>query len=142
MLFLLYQLLFPLMAIGILCKLLLDGRARILRETGGQIRQRLGLLSKEDLAGLRASDEPVIWVHAASIGEVNAAALLFEAMRTSAQAPRILLTTSTVTGQRHATSLAIPPDLAVLAPADFHPCVAAFLRRTRPYALVVMETEL
>ena len=83
-----------------------------------------------------------MWVHAASLGEVGAAAPLLKLILTSPHPPKILLTTSTVAGQKRAQALEFPPDLAVLAPVDFYPCVLALLRRTQPYALLIIETEL
>jgi 3-deoxy-D-manno-octulosonic-acid transferase len=76
------------------------------------------------------------------VGEVNAAAPLLSAIMTSPRAPKVVLTSSTAAGQRRAQSLAIHPDLACLAPADFLPFVSAFLSRARPSTLLVIETEL
>lgn len=142
MLFILYQSLFPFVIVGILIKLIIDGRGGILKETPRQIRQRLGLLTKEELKRLRAAHEKVLWIHAASVGEVNAAAPMLEAILASSGRPRILLTTSTAAGLKFAKAMSAGPDLTVLAPADFYPIVAAFLRRVRPDALLIMETEL
>jgi 3-deoxy-D-manno-octulosonic-acid transferase len=142
MIFMVYQLFFPLVVVGVLIKLLFDGRGSILRETPRQIRQRLGLLSREELGCLRPAQERVLWIHAASVGEVNAAAPILEAILASSGRPRILLTTSTAAGLKHAKAMSSGPDLAILAPADFYLFVTVFLRRVRPDALLIMETEL
>jgi 3-deoxy-D-manno-octulosonic-acid transferase len=73
---------------------------------------------------------------------VNAAAPLIEYILTSPRAPKLVLSTSTTAGQKRAQSLPLHPDLAVLAPCDFLPCLGAFLRRVRPFALLIIETEL
>ncbi|MFH1724158.1 MAG: 3-deoxy-D-manno-octulosonic acid transferase [Elusimicrobiota bacterium] len=136
---LLYQIVFPLIGLMILARMLLAGRGGAIREGAPDIRQRLGLLSPEERA--RLGDGPVAWFHAASVGEVRAAAPLLRMLAAAADRPRILVTTSTVSGREHARKLP-EVDLAVLAPMDFFPAVSAFLRRARPRSLVLIETEL
>lgn len=137
----LYQALFPLVILGVLLRLVLLGRGAILREGLAELRQRLGLPSREELGALVEEGRPSLWVHAASVGEVRAAEPLLRRLAAAPDAPRMVVTTSTVAGRERARA-AIPEVPAVLAPMDFHPCVRAFLRRIRPAGLVLVETEL
>ena len=82
-----------------------------------------------------------IWVHAVSVGEVQAAAILIAALRARAPGTEIALTCATPTGRSRAASLL--PGLAVsYAPYDLPGAVRRFLRRLHPGLLIVLETEL
>ncbi len=131
-----YQLFFPAVALAVAIGFILAGRGASLREGPAELRQRLGCISAAELGRLRP--DPVLWIHAASVGEVAAAAALLKKLRGSS---KILMTTSTVAGREQASRLD-GVDLAVLAPCDFYPAVYAFLKRARPHALVIVETEL
>lgn len=86
------------------------------------------------------SDRP-LWLHAASVGEVQALAPLLRALRS--QAPDLPLLVTTFTAAGAARARALDPALAVLPlPWDLRPCVGAFLARVAPRALLVMEAEL
>lgn len=135
---LLYQLLFPLIALGVLGRLVLAGRSRSLRESLADLRERLGLPSEDALKGLEG---PLIWVHAASVGEMLAAAPLLRELGSLEPKPAVLVTASTRTGREKARSLP-GAAAAMLAPMDFYPAVALFLSRVRPHALILIETEL
>src|SRR5437762_1766426 len=97
-----YQLLFPLLGVGVAIKMLAAGRGRSLREGKDPIRQRFGLLSAEETARLAGR---VVWIHAASVGEVQAATPLVEKIAATADAPKILLTSSTFAGRERAAQL-------------------------------------
>lgn len=80
-----------------------------------------------------------IWVHAASVGEVTASARLVERLRASGRA----LTLSTTSATGRALCAQLHPGIAHrLAPLDHPWCVDAVMRRARPRALVLVETEL
>lgn len=82
-----------------------------------------------------------LWVHAVSVGEVQAAAILIKALRAHSPQRPITLTTATPTGRARARELL--PDVAVsYAPYDLPGCLSRQLRRLQPAALVVLETEL
>ena len=95
-----------------------------------------------------AGCERSIWLHAVSVGEVQAAAPLLAALR--AQFPEMPLTISSATpaGRERARALAgasagVGTDIDVrYAPYDLGSCVRGCLRRLRPKLLVIMETEL
>ena len=138
---LIYQMFFPLVGLGILISIVFSGRVRALREGTGELRQRLGLIPETTASGLHEGGRRLLWVHAASVGEVMAAAPLLKEISTRENAPRILVTTTTVAGRNKALSVAAA-DAAFLAPMDFYPAIRAFLSRVRPDALVLVETEL
>jgi len=83
-----------------------------------------------------------IWVHAVSMGEVNAAVPLIEAlMRRYAGVP-FVITTITPTGSERVQKLFGGRVFHVYLPYDLPASVRRFLDRTRPRLGVVMETEI
>lgn len=86
--------------------------------------------------------EPVIWIHAVSVGETRAAQPLVAALRERYPDHRILFTHMTPTGR--ATSKALFGDKIerVYLPYDTPWAVHAFLRHFKPALGLVMETEL
>ncbi|MHB1427862.1 MAG: lipid IV(A) 3-deoxy-D-manno-octulosonic acid transferase [Rhodocyclaceae bacterium] len=89
--------------------------------------------------------EPVIWIHAVSVGETRAAEPLVAALRARYPDHRILLTHMTPTGR--ATSKILfgklgPGVERVYLPYDTPWAVKAFLRHFKPALGLVMETEL
>jgi len=95
---------------------------------------------------LLAIRSPVIWVHAASMGEVQAAAILVR--RLLAQYPRheIVMTTMTTTGAARVKSLFTvdSPERVThcYLPYDVPFAVRGFLDRAQPRIAVILETEL
>jgi 3-deoxy-D-manno-octulosonic-acid transferase len=82
-----------------------------------------------------------IWVHAASVGEVQVAAILIAALREREHGLEITLTCATPTGRTRAHALL--PGLEVrYAPYDLPGCVRGALARLRPRLLIIIETEL
>jgi 3-deoxy-D-manno-octulosonic-acid transferase len=80
-----------------------------------------------------------IWLHAASVGEVAASARLVE--RLQERGHSLMLSTTSATGRALCRRLH-PERPSRLAPLDHPWCVDAALRRVRPRALVLVETEL
>lgn len=81
-----------------------------------------------------------VWIHAVSMGEVQAAAPLVAALHERGQ--RVLLTATTPTGRRRAEQLCGTIATVRYAPLDFSGAVLRALRAARPHLLIVMETEL
>lgn len=77
-----------------------------------------------------------IWIHAASVGEVNSAALLIDAL---ARRHRVLVTTNSETGLARARNAGWP---AALAPLDLPATLARFLDAVQPRVAVTVEAEL
>jgi len=83
-----------------------------------------------------------LWIHAASVGEINAAGPLVRALL--ARQRRIVLSTLTHTAAEHARRRFEDCDALrhLLAPLDTVASVSRWLDHTRPSALVLVETEI
>lgn len=84
----------------------------------------------------------VIWIHAVSVGEVQAAEPLVRALLDRYPAYSILVTTVTPTGSARVQALFGSDVAHVYAPYDLPGAVSRFLGRVRPQLAIVMETEL
>ncbi|NIC43063.1 3-deoxy-D-manno-octulosonic acid transferase [Aquabacterium sp. A08] len=82
-----------------------------------------------------------LWVHAVSLGETRAAALLLERLRQRWPDLRLLLTHSTATGRTEGEKLLRPGDTQVWLPWDTPGAVRRFYAHFRPCVGVLMETE-
>jgi 3-deoxy-D-manno-octulosonic-acid transferase len=82
-----------------------------------------------------------IWVHAVSVGEVLAASRLVNELSACAPQYRVLLSTTTRTGQRLARERT-GANHAFYFPLDFPWIVRRYLRVLDPVLLVLVETEL
>ncbi|HUN71527.1 MAG TPA: lipid IV(A) 3-deoxy-D-manno-octulosonic acid transferase [Steroidobacteraceae bacterium] len=91
--------------------------------------------------GPRVPSSP-IWVHAVSVGEVQAAAALVFALRDRYPQVPVLVTTFTPTGAARARTLFSGAAEVRFLPFDLPGSVRRFLERTRPRLAVIMETEL
>lgn len=102
---------------------------------GRRWRERCGLIT---LSG----SKPSLWVHAASVGEVNAAIPLVEALLAHYPCCRLLLTTVTPTGSARVEQVLGTRVMHVYLPYDLPGAVRRFLKRSRPILGVIIETEL
>lgn len=103
------------------------------------ISQRIGIYPPLNLP---VCHSPRIWLHAVSMGEVNAAVPIIEALRVLAPHCLLILSTTTEHGQEHAKSR-LPSDVVcIYAPFDFILSVTLALRQIKPDLLVCLETEL
>ncbi|KQT13540.1 3-deoxy-D-manno-octulosonic acid transferase [Ramlibacter sp. Leaf400] len=82
-----------------------------------------------------------LWIHAVSLGETRAAALLVQALRERDPGLRILLTHGTATGRAEGASLLREGDVQAWLPWDTPHAVRRFLAHFQPRAGVLMETE-
>ena len=80
-----------------------------------------------------------LWLHAVSLGETRAAAMLVDELRSRWPDLPIVLSTTTETGAEAARSLGLPH---FYAPYDYALVQRRVLRQLKPRAMVVMETEL
>ncbi len=117
-----------------LSRLYLGLRARL--SPGGPAAERLQAPDLPEGAG------PLIWLHAASNGELAAARPVIAALRASLPGLRLLVTANSLTGRDLARSWHLPATRARLAPHDDSATVARFLDTARPLALIVIENEL
>lgn len=97
------------------------------------VREKLGLLPQMSSS---------LWVHAVSVGEVNAALRLLRRLREKHPHIPLLLSTITDTGQKIAADKAPEGVSVVYLPFDITWVLSQAFRRTNPRALVVIETEL
>lgn len=110
-------------------------RARIERSGAIDLAARLGFGSK--LAG------PSIWLHAVSVGEVQAAAPLVLALRERYPHALIVVTCITPTGMAHARRLFADQNVTLrFLPLDLPGAVRRFLDRVQPQVGIVLETEI
>ncbi|MEG0148673.1 MAG: 3-deoxy-D-manno-octulosonic acid transferase [Comamonas sp.] len=83
-----------------------------------------------------------VWVHAVSLGETRAAAILLQALRQKMPGMRLLLTHNTATGRAEGRKLLQEGDVQVWVPWDTLAATRAFIAQFRPAAGVLMETEI
>ena len=83
-----------------------------------------------------------VWFHTVSAGEANAAAPTIRALRERFPTRPFLVTTMTPAGSTRVTALLGDVAQHCYAPYDYPWAVRRFLRRVRPSALVLLETEL
>lgn len=89
---------------------------------------------------LPRAQEPVIWVHAVSVGEVLAVAGLAEELRRRCPQHRIFISTTTDTGQALAQKRFGEANVFYF-PMDFGFAVRPYLRALHPELVVIAETE-
>lgn len=82
-----------------------------------------------------------VWVHAVSLGETRAAAVLLDALRAAHPGVRIVLTHGTATGRAQGRSVLQPGDVQVWQPWDTPGVVQRFLDHFQPQLGIVLETE-
>ena len=104
---------------------------------GAGVGERLGRVPRR--LGNEPS-RPAIWVHAVSVGEVLAVSGLVEELGQRFPEHRVVVSTTTDTGQRLARSR-FGEDNAFYFPLDFAFAIRPYLERLRPSLVVVAETE-
>jgi 3-deoxy-D-manno-octulosonic-acid transferase len=87
-------------------------------------------------------NHPTVWIHAVSVGEVQAALPFIRALKERAQAPSVLVTTTTPTGAARVQQSFAGEVEHRYVPFDLPGAVARFLDRMDPYLAIIMETEL
>lgn len=98
-----------------------------------RIRERFGFI--------RPVGAPCLWVHAVSVGEVQAARPLLAQLQQRYPEHTLLVTTMTPTGAERVAALGGGIEHRYL-PYDLPDAVLRFLQRVRPRACLIMETEL
>lgn len=83
-----------------------------------------------------------VWVHAVSLGETRAAAVLVAALRARRPGMRLLLTHGTATGRAEGGRLLQAGDLQVWQPWDTPGATGRFFAQFRPAVGILMETEI
>ena len=100
--------------------------------------QRLGFLPDFEKDARR-----VVWLHCVSVGETNAARPLVEEIARKFPAHRLIVSTTTKTGQNHARNIFKDKAEEIFYfPFDFRFSVRRALRHFAPHAVLLVETEL
>ena len=84
---------------------------------------------------------PLVWIHAVSLGETRAAAILLPHLRAQWPGMRLLLTHGTATGRAEGARLLAPGDVQLWQPWDTRAATRRFVQAYRPDIGVLMETE-
>ena len=90
----------------------------------------------------QARQQPHVWLHAVSVGEVNAAAPVVNALRAQRPDLRWVITTITPTGSERVRALWGDAVDHVYLPYDVPGCVDRFLEQFQPQIALILETEL
>src|SRR6202030_3405781 len=98
--------------------------------------ERLGIVPQR----IRLEGKRSIWVHAVSVGEVLAVSELVRQLRCEYPEHRIVVSTTTDTGQNLAAAR-FGAENTFYFPFDFKFCVTRYFQALRPELIVVAETE-
>jgi 3-deoxy-D-manno-octulosonic-acid transferase len=82
-----------------------------------------------------------VWIHAVSLGETRAAAILLRELRAQIPSMKLLLTHGTATGREEGTKLLQAGDIQVWQPWDSLAATQKFFSHFKPRIGIVMETE-
>ncbi|MDP6114080.1 MAG: 3-deoxy-D-manno-octulosonic acid transferase [Planctomycetota bacterium] len=104
-------------------------------------RYRAGLKERLGDIPVRESDRPCLWIHAASVGEGQAARPLVAECRRRFPDLDIAVSTQTKTGQEMVRS-ALPDCICFYYPLDLSCCVRRALDRIRPSCIALVEREI
>ena len=106
----------------------------------GKYREGLGERLGKVPPRLQAHSRPAIWVHAVSVGEVLAVSELVRELGRRFPKYRVVVSTTTATGQRLATKH-FGEDSVFYFPLDFAFAIRPYLSALRPRLVVLAETE-
>ncbi len=114
----------------------------------GRTLERLGLKSKKTQEALaearkgRATNSPVIWIHALSVGEVTSAVPLIKALRADKTEAIIILTVGTSSGKKTAENLfSSSVELILCSPFDLRFAVQRYIGAFQPDVFIQVETD-
>lgn len=100
--------------------------------------QRMGYLPE-----FTQNENPVLWIHCVSVGETNAAKPLVEELKKQFPEFRIIVSTTTKTGQELAKNIfKNTAETVFYFPFDWKFTVNRALKHFQPKAVLIMETEL
>lgn len=109
-------------------------------ENRDSLRERFGFLGKEKIRGLQG--KPSIWLHAVSVGELNAAIPLINRLKEKYPELKMIVSTVTVTGYNNATKKIPAADLIFFFPFDFSWVVKKIVKLLKPKIFILIETEI
>ena len=99
--------------------------------------ERLGIANVRPTKG-----KSIVWVHAVSVGEVNASIPLLRALMEEYPGSEFLVTTSTPTGSDILLSKLGNKIKHQYVPIDIPFCINLFINTWKPKALILLETEI
>ncbi len=102
------------------------------------LKQRFGLLPDE----VRSGAEGAIWIHGVSVGEALAALPLARRLKKVFPDHRIVVSTTTLTGQKMVRERVDFADAAFYFPLDWGFAVRRAMQAVRPAVIVILETEI
>ncbi|HXU08014.1 MAG TPA: 3-deoxy-D-manno-octulosonic acid transferase [Blastocatellia bacterium] len=104
----------------------------------GSFKQRLGRLSDS----IRGDGGRTIWLHAVSVGEFLASKPLIDQLKRELPHYRVVVSTTTLTGQQLAQSESNTIEGAFYFPFDWRFSVSRSLDWVKPSIVIILETEL
>jgi 3-deoxy-D-manno-octulosonic-acid transferase len=135
---------------GVLLKVYTTGASAARSIVGPLLRHRVGL-GKEDAArlgerrgyaGAKRPPGPLVWVHAASVGETTAVLPVIAGLLDARPDISVLLTTTTLTSANLAASRLPPRTLHQFMPLDAPQYAARFLDHWQPNLAIFTESEI
>lgn len=115
--------------------------ALVANARGGRDRnERMGRVKVLDGAGDPGA--PRIWIHAASVGEIEAVRPIAAGLAREMPDAMLAITTMTAAGRDAASRRITSPRVCQLAPFDHPAAVRSFLAGFHPHLLAIAETEL
>lgn len=110
----------------------------------GNIQERLGWRFPPEMRGNRSSGsaETAIWIHAVSVGEVLAVLPLAEQLKKRFPLRRLVVSTTTATGQKLARERMQFADAVFYFPLDWRGPIRRVLSAARAGVVIVVETEI
>ena len=103
--------------------------------------ERLGLKFPAEIA-TQGGASPALWLHAVSVGEVLAAVPFARCLKQRFPGWRLVVSTTTATGQALARERMNFADAVFYFPFDWNGPVRRAFRAVRPGAIVILETEI
>jgi 3-deoxy-D-manno-octulosonic-acid transferase len=108
----------------------------------GSLRERMGWLPISVEPDSSGDARETIWLHAVSVGEFVAARALTAELKTGLPSYRLVVSTTTLTGQTLARAASNSFDATFYFPFDWKFSVRRALDRVRPSIVIILETEL
>lgn len=108
------------------------------------LRERFGRKYPPELlaGGATRSQEKSIWIHAVSVGEVLAVLPLAQRLRKKYPERRLVVSTTTLTGQKLARARMLFADAIFFFPLDWTGPVRRAIAAANPVAVLIVETEI
>ncbi|MEJ0062600.1 MAG: 3-deoxy-D-manno-octulosonic acid transferase [Alphaproteobacteria bacterium] len=114
----------------------LSSRQRQGKEDAERLSERFGYASHERPEG------KLVWIHAASVGEVMSTLLLIQKLAAQHAHAHFLITTGTVTSARVLATRMPPRTVHQFVPVDVPECVTRFMEHWQPDLALWIESEL